>query len=538
MKKKNESKSHYAVHEGAYEKPHAFPFGKKLLVYVFVLALLIAVCVMQLRKNLREYEAAQPDSVISSYVTSSAQTAFYHALMNIYPDAENTYEPVYDIAQDLADRYDGKITYTRLVRESTYETPVYLLQCDGENLLKVTLEQTGETVFLGAPVYRVASTELVLSETLAFTDYGIVFPAAASVFVNGHPLTVHAEDAEAFPLFGDGDGFVSCLPASFFSRPTVRAYINGEEIFPEEGKHFVFDPDNTLRTLCITAPAEATVRIDGEKVPSLFVTGEYMSEPDAFGNTVPMLEYTVPTVRGRGAVTVAQDGVALQVETVNDVSSASPLSASATVRIPTTAVLYADGEAVAPADHVTDMHETLLSETAGVRGTPASHTYTFARMYRRPTFTATDGGAELVSVRDGDATVFLPAADASLADKYAAAATAFMQSYLHYTTQGYRNTRENLDALQTLVDGTSPLHVALERSIIGYQFASPQTVTVREMRAENFRPLSASLFCCEIVYKLDLANFVGKTDDENTLRVTFRVVDGVPLAVAITQIGK
>ena len=39
-------------------------------------------------------------------------------------------------------------------------------------------------------------------------------------------------------------------------------------------------------------------------------------------------------------------------------------------------------------------------------------------------------------------------------------------------------------------------------------------------------------------YKLELANFVGKTGDANTLRVTFRVTDGSPYAVAVTQIGK
>lgn len=536
--KKNKIKTHYVVYEEVYAEGRGLSFGKKLLIYMLVLGVLIAGGVMLLRRALRTYELAQPDRVIASYISQSGKTAFYHALLNVYPDAENTYEPIYDIAEELANRYKQNITYTRLVRESTYENPVYLLQSEGENLLKVTLAQTGETVFLGAPVYRVASSELVLSERLAFADYGIVFPAGATVFINERPLTVEAADTESFTLFGDDGSFVACLPASFVTRPEVRAFVGNKEIFPEEGAHFIFDPEDKLRTLVIEAPAGATVRIDGVAVSSVFVTEETESAPDAFGNTVPMRTYTVPTVCGRGAVTVAEDGRALKTETVNEYTSALPHAEEVTIRIPPTAVLYADGVAVQPSGFVTTMKEALLSETAGMRGAPPSHTYTFATLYTVPVFTATDGGVPLVPVRDGDAIAFLPAADDALAEKHAAAVTAFMQSYLYYTTQGYRNTRENLDALQVLVDGTSPLYAALERSYIGYQFASPQSVTVREMRAENFRPLGDGLFTCDVVYKLDLANFVGKTDDENTLRITFRVQNGSPRAVALTQVGK
>ena len=536
--KKNKIKTHYVVYEDVYEERRGLSFGMKLLIYALVLGVLIAGGVMLLRRALSRYEAAQPDRVVESYIATNARSAFYHAILRIYPDDENTYEPVYDIASALADRYAGKFTCTRLVRESTVEAPVYLLQSGDENLLKVTLEQTGETVFLGAPVYRVATTELVLSEQLSLTDYGIVFPAEGHAFINGRHVTVEAADTESFTIFGGDGSLISCLPASFFSRPEVRVLVKGKEIFPEEGEHFIFDPENVLRTLYIEAPAEATVRIDGVKVSSLFVTGEKESEPDAFGRTVPMLEYTVPTVSGRGAVTVSQDGVALMTETVNEYTSALPLSKAVTVRIPPTAVLYADGEAVPPAGFVTTMKEALLSETAGLAGAPKSHTYVFARLYSMPTFTATDGGEALVPVRDGDASAFVPVRDEALQTQYTSAATAFMNAYLHYTTQGFRNTRENLDALQVLVDGTAPLHAALERSLIGYQFASPQTVTVREMRAENFRPLGGDLFCCELAYKLEVANFVGKTDDENTLRVTFRLVNGAPLAVALTQVGK
>lgn len=529
----------YLVYEEEYEELYPrVSFAKKLLIYALVLLLLIAASVLCLWNGLRQYEAAQPDRVIESYITAEGQTAFYHALMQIYPDAENIYEPVYDIAGELFSRYIGKISYTRLVRESTYENPVYLLQSNGENLLKVTLEQKTEPVFAGLPGYGVRSAELVLSEALSFTDYGIVFPAEAEVYINGKQLNVDAAtQSKVFRIFGESN-LVACLPGSFFSRPTVRAFVDGEEIFAKDGKHFIFDPQNELRTLHITAPEGATVRIDGVAVSDLFVTGKSVSEADALGVTLPMTEYTVPTVCGRGAVTVAQDGIALQTETVNEYVAAWPHAKSATIRIPPTAVLYADGTPLATS-FVTDMHAALLSELAGMRNAPESHTYVLDRLYTLPTFTATDGGQALVAVSDGGATVFVPASDEALQKAHSDTALAYMQAYLHYTTQGYVNTRANLDALQQLVDAKSPLHANLERSLIGYQFASPQKVTVDEITAENFRPLGADLFSCDIAYKLGLANFVGRIADENTLRITFaKQADGAFLAVAMTQIGK
>ena len=545
MKKhpKKHKEPRFVVYEEVVEEYHGFSFGKKLLVYALCLALLLAGGILLLRRGLLAYEYAQPEHVVSSYILHNGRRAFYHALMNVYPDAENTYEPVYDIALDLANRYKKDLSYVRLVRESTYENPVYLVQSGGQNLLKLTLEQTGETVFLGAPVYRVSHCALVMHEQLTFTDYGIVFPAEATVFINERPLTVSAADTEAFPVFGGDGSFVACLPASFVSRPEVHVYLGKTELSPKEGEHFVFDPEGKLYTMQITAPKAATVRIDGTHVPSIFVTGEFESAPDALGRTVPMLAYTVPTVQGAGEVTAVQDGALLKTEAARAADgtvlvSVLPRAASATIRIPPTAVLYANGEAVTPAGNVTGMKESLLTELAGMQGAPKAHTYTFPVLYTVPVFTAADGGVDLTPVTDSDGIAFLPAPDGALQQAYTEAALDFMRAYLRYTTQGYSNTRENLDALQTLVDASSPLATALERSLIGYQFASPQKMTVRTLTADAFRPLTDTLFSCEIAYELELANFVGKTGDANTLRVTFRVTDGSPYAVAVTQIGK
>ena len=91
--KKNKIKTHYVVYEDVYEERRGLSFGMKLLIYALVLGVLIAGGVMLLRRALSRYEAAQPDRVVESYIATNARSAFYHAILRIYPDDENTYEP-------------------------------------------------------------------------------------------------------------------------------------------------------------------------------------------------------------------------------------------------------------------------------------------------------------------------------------------------------------------------------------------------------------------------------------------------------------
>lgn len=496
------------------------PFWQKLLIYIAVWAVLIAAACGVMWNIMQQYEISQPWYAVENYITSSGQSAFYSALLKAYPETENTYESIYEVAGKLSAEYTGRVSYKKLIREYTYENPVYLLHSEDTNLLKITLEQGEKTGFLGLRGYRICETELVASDLLSLKNYGLVFPTGAQVFVNGKHLSEEDLTENAvFPLFGDG-AFTACLLENFFERPTINVLLDGKDIPAKEGDHFIFDPENALRTLHITAPEGAVVRIDSERVSDFFITGETNSEPDHFGNTVPMVEYTVPTVIGKGVVTMAQDGKALQTVTANETATAKPLTYGVTLRIPPTAVLYANGNAVKTV-FVTDMHSPLLSDFEGVNGYPESHTYVIDGLYTLPEFTAADGGIALATTEDNGVTVFIPEASEALKAAYTEQAIDYMNAYLYYTTQGYANTRQNLNAVKAHVAYPSPLYTNLERSYIGYYYIAPQQMTVESMTVDHFIPFGTDMFTCELSYKIALSNWVGATTDANTMRITF-----------------
>lgn len=501
-------------------KKRRLAFRKKILIYCGVWLVLIGAACAVMWNIMEQYEAAQPWYAVEEYLQTSAQSAFYTALLSAYPDAQNPYEPIDDIADDLSAKYGSDLTYTKLIREYTYETPVYLLQSGDTKLLKLTLEQGEETGFLGLRGYRVQSAELVASELFDLRSYGLVFPTGAEVLVNGKALTEDTIAAEsAFTAFGNGD-YTACMLENFFERPTVKVVCEGTELTESGSGDFLFDdPENKLRTLTITAPADAIVRINGKRVSEYFRTETTATEPDPFGTTIELCTYTVPTVSGEGNVTVTLNGVSLQAEQRENAWTAQPTMQSCTVVLPQHAVLYANGNAV-DASFITAEDTVWTSAFEGVRNYPRAVTYTLS-YYAQPELTATLNDAPLVETQDGESTVFVAAADETLKETYSAQAINFMNAYLYYTTQGYSNTRANLDAVKAHVANPSPLYTNLERSYIGYYYISPQKMTVEYMTVDNFIPYGEDAFTCELSYKITLKNWVGETTEENTMRIAF-----------------
>ncbi|MBQ9133230.1 MAG: hypothetical protein IJX64_01720 [Clostridia bacterium] len=502
------------------EKPR-MAFGKKILIYCAAWLVLIGAACSVMWNIMEQYEAAQPWYTVEEYLHTSTQSAFYSALLSAYPDTQNIYEPVYEIAGDLSAKYGGSLTYTKLIREYTYEAPVYLLQSGDTKLLKLTLTGGEETGFLGLRGYRVKAVELVASDLFDLRSYGLVFPTGAEVRVNGKALSEDTIAAESsFTAFGSGK-FTACMLENFFERPTVKVVYDGVELTASDSDDFIFDyPENELRTVTITVPANAIVRIDSKRVSDRFLTENSATDPDRFGAVIELCTYTVPTVSGDGIVTVTLDGVRLQSVESDNAWTALPDTVSCTVIAPKDAVLYANGNAV-DASLITDEDTVWVSAFEGVRNYPAAVTYTLTDLYTLPELTATLGDAALTLTEDGENTVFVCEADETLKETYTKQAIDFMNAYLYYTTQGYSNTRANLNAVKAHVANPSPLYTNLERSYIGYYYIAPQKMTVESMTVDNFIPYGKSAFTCDLSYKITLKNWVGETTEENTMRIAF-----------------
>ena len=497
------------------------PFWKKILIYCTVWLLLTVAACAAMWDMMEQYEEAQPWYAVEEYIESSVQSAFYTALMDAYPNVQNSYEPIYEIARSISAKYGDSLTYTKLIREYTYEKPVYLLQSEEQKLLKLTLEQGEETGFLKLRRYRVSSVELVASDMLVLNSYSLAFPKGAEVYITGKILSEETlAAASGFTVFGNTD-FNACMLENFFERPTVRAIYKGTELTAQEGENFWFDyPEGKLHTLTITAPENAIVRISGKRVSDYFLTETAASEPDRFGATVAMRTYTVPTVSGTGIVSATLDGVILQIEEDGDRSTVLPITESCTVVLPKGAALYANDAIVDPAS-ITQTDIPWVSAFDGVKNAPLADVYTLTDLYTLPEFTATLGDTALVSIRDGEQYIFVYPESETLKETYTRQTLDFMNAYLYYTTQGYSNTRANLNAAKAHVAYPSPLYTNLERSYIGYYYIAPQKMTVEYMQVESFIPFGEDAFTCELSYKINLKNWVGETTEENTMRIAF-----------------
>ncbi len=506
------------------------PFWKKLLVYVAVWIVIIVACCCVMWNIMKQYEAAQPWYTVEEYITSSGQFAFYTAITKAYGDSVSQYESLYETAIGISGNYLGKLSYKKLVREYTYENPVYLIHSENKNLMKLTLQRGAPTGFMGFTGYSVYNVELIAPDLLNFENYALIYPAGSVIYVNGKEY--EPEETEQYAVFGS-DEYEVYVISNMLTRPTVKLkYTKDDEDFvsPLEGHHFIFDyPHPKLRTVTATVPEGATVYIDGQKVPEGFISEETKSEPDRFGNTVPMVKYTVPTVAGEGEITASAEDKYLTAVTGGEGTVFSANTLSCSVLVPNGATLYANGEEISS----TESTKTAVwrSDFEGVANAPMANEYTFSGIHAVPQFTATIDGAELKMVKDDDKFIFLMPESEELKEAYTKQAVEFMNAYLYYTTQGYSNTRANLNAVKAHVAAPSPLYTNLERSYIGYYYIAPQQMTVDYMEVDNFVPYGENAFTCELSYKLSLKNWVGDAVDENTMRISFAKRDGAFLPV-------
>lgn len=496
-------------------------FWKKLLIYCSVwIVLTVAACGV-MWDMMVQYEEAQPWFAVEEYMETSVHSAFYTALLNAYPDVQNNYEPIYEIARTLSARYSGSLTYSKLIREYTYENPVYLLQSNDQKLLKITLAQGEDTGFLGLRGYEVTGAELVASDLFALRSYGLLFPKGAEVYVNDKKISEELFTEESgFTVFG-GKDFSVCMLENFFERPTVKVVYEGKTLPADTDGDFIFDsPEAKLQTMTLSVPENAILRISGKRVSDYFLTETGPSVPDRFGQTVPMNTYVVPTICGEPTFSVTLDGVPLKSEQINDFWSAFPPTVDCTVVIPKNGLLYANGIAV-DASLITETDLVWVSAFAGVNNAPLADRYTLTDLYAIPSLTATLGENALTQAKDGENIVFVASPSETLKEQYTKQTIDFMNAYLYYTTQGYSYTRRNLNAAKAHVAYGSPLYKNLESSYIGYYYIAPQQMTVESMTVENFIPYGEDAFTCELSYKINLKNWVGETTEENTMLIAF-----------------
>lgn len=527
------------------------PFWKKLLIYIsiWLVVIFIACCIMW--SIMEQYEAAQPERAMDAYVELSKQEIFFNSMIYTMPDFKNKYEPLYDAAGRLADTFTGSISYSKSLKDSTRENPVYIIKHESEDIFKVTLEYDDSTGFMGFMNYRVKSTELLKTELLELDRYYLVFPTSSIVTVNSIQLDKKITgNYEEVDIFGS-DHYRAILLGDFLLEPKIKTnvygYSNGMIAYlysPEvkiEGEYRIYQlEEDNFKTLTIDAPERAQVTIGGKNVSEHFITDAYtVAMPE--GDSVRMVEYTIPTVMGNTFVSAYLDGVPLTVTNNGDFYTVMPNEDAITspdnnpsegdippqteandyrVLLPKDATLYLNGTAVG-ADRITASDVMWYSAFEELANYPTATEYTLTDIGGGFEITASINGVPLVKQNDGEAVVFVYPPSEELKESYSVSALDFVSRYLHYISQGYRNTEANLNNVLSVVIKNSHAYKTLNKTYDGIRFNSPQTMEIKTLTADNFVPFGNDTFVCEVSYSATFTDNVNNEKRENSIFVVF-----------------
>ena len=293
-------------------------FKRIYLIYLGVLAALMAGAVTYVYVLLRQYEAAQPQRRAMEAAEELADLAAGGTFLETYPLPQadpGPYEEGRDIRAEYLALYAGELTVTRSAGSAQGETLEYQVERDGVVLARVGLRAEGE------PVTRLAVFTLqdwavdYIRPELEARDYTLTVPDSFSVSLNGTPLSAPAEGGESTyavsglylpPDFAITDG--TGQPVSY----TIR----GGKVLAEYYRY------------SLTLPAALTVTVNGQVMAGqargdnqrgyeiLTLDKPEVRVSDGYGNEVAYegedrLPLTSCTITAPESYTVTVDGAAV-----------------------------------------------------------------------------------------------------------------------------------------------------------------------------------------------------------------------------------
>lgn len=299
-------------------------FKRIYLIYLGVLAVLVAAALLYVRSLLRQYEDAQPQRQVWLAVEELAAQAADGSFLTQYDLPEVTpgqYEQGVDLRQAYLDLYQEDLTVSQAAGTPQGDTLEYQVERNGVVLARVGLRAEGPAVTrLAVFSMRDWAVDYIRPE-LEARDYTLTVPSSFSVSLNGTPLT--GTDS------GSGESTYTVsglyLPPDFSitdetGAPAHYTIRNGKVL--AEYFHYT-----------LTLPASLTVQVDGT-----VLTGQsqgedrvryeilQLNEPevmvsDCYGNSVRYeggdhLPLTSCTVIADSRAAVQVDGTAVPEEAV------------------------------------------------------------------------------------------------------------------------------------------------------------------------------------------------------------------------------
>jgi hypothetical protein len=540
------------------KRRRASRFGVFIAVYAAVITFAVAAALATLWCFLTEYEHTLPIHTAESYAASldtDAITALIESDADLaaHNDVFETREAVISALSAYVTEQDLRVT--RDVRATTDDKPVYSLKSGGKRFCTVALT-AGKTVFFGLNEWKVASVKLdgtfFPSPEIMAT---ISAPKGAAVTVNGITLDdkyiISTGEYSALTVFergkSDAPQAVTYRVSGLYAEPAVEATLSDTALIARltDGVYIFAYPKTSARTITVTAPAGASVALDGVAVDKTFLTGysaPYQNltvfESD---KSYKLVRYEIGGLYLKPQLSASLNGIALTLSADADsYTFAIPKTAmfTALITAPPDTSVYVNGVKVdqkfstdAQSYPILDGLERFVGEL------PQAHSYKITGLYAMPQVTA-DGENEvsqtLQNGEDGTAVTYsyanLP--DKTMCDKLSAAAEVFVRAYVYYNAQGYVNIEENYKAVQdTLLPGTETA------SLIAQSYAAVEWNTnydyieYSKLESADFIVYKDGLYSCDVTFSVEQRRYHFIRDYNETFTLVFYdTADGLKIA--------
>lgn len=235
-------------------------------VYISLTALAVAAVVVGLFvlwDFLAEYENYLPEKTVENILAEGPEQGDTSPVYESADFTPNKYEDDSAAREYVAGLFKGELTYTKDVKLSTEDTPVYAVKCDGKRVCSLTLTKTGEQSGWGFPLYRGVGYSGVEIPT---SDITIIAPDNAEIRINGIPMRELPVKSETVAECEHFYGYIDSIPgmagytvSGFTQPPEVTAFrADGSELRQElNGTEYRFtldggEPPQELSELAVT----------------------------------------------------------------------------------------------------------------------------------------------------------------------------------------------------------------------------------------------------------------------------------------------
>ncbi len=260
--------------------PRAKRFGRFLLIYSAVFLVLIAVGLAVFWQYIAAYEHARPEHAMDELLLSLQDgTAAQHIKPLLEVSAFEDSAAVFD--EIAASDFMGQAaSFRKMPGQYSDTSPVYILRLGSTDLFKVTLSpKSGNGAGFGFELWQISQLTLADAATKTVT---IEAPPEAEVSVNGTALTpdeitddhvVYDTAAPENRFCGNAYRVLYTVKGLFDAPEVVVLGADGTALDMEKAENGAFIFDLPRSSLKITAPAEASVTVNGVLLTKSDVTG-------------------------------------------------------------------------------------------------------------------------------------------------------------------------------------------------------------------------------------------------------------------------